>query len=76
MRGSGPRFGLIVHHTDAEREYAYDRKSHFGKLDKALDAAAANKVDRGRHEEDWKRIFAFQQPEEGRAGARHEAIKQ
>ena len=29
-------FGMIVHHTDAEREYAYDRKSHFGKLDKAL----------------------------------------
>ena len=39
----GPRFGLLVHHTDAEREYAYDRKSHFGKLDKALDAAADNK---------------------------------
>ena len=37
--GSGARLGLIVHHTDAEREYAYDRKSHFGKLDKALDAA-------------------------------------
>jgi hypothetical protein len=28
---------LIVHHTDGEREYAYDRKSHIGKLDKALD---------------------------------------
>ena len=39
----GPRFGLLVHHTDAEREYAYDRKSHFGKLDKALDVAADNK---------------------------------
>ena len=37
------RFGLIVHHTDAEREYAYDRQSHFGKLDMALDAAAINK---------------------------------
>ena len=33
---AGPRFGLIVHHTDAEREYAYDRKSHIGRLDKAL----------------------------------------
>ena len=42
MRGSGARLGLIVHHTDAEREYAYDRKSHFGKLDTALDAAAVN----------------------------------
>ncbi len=37
--GSGPRFGLIVHHTDAKREWAYDRKTHVGKLDKALDQA-------------------------------------
>ena len=37
--GPGPRFGLIVHHTDAEREFGYDRESHFGKLDKALDEA-------------------------------------
>ncbi len=35
--GPGARFGLIVHHTDAEREYAYDRDSHIGKLDKGLD---------------------------------------
>ena len=33
LGASGVRFGLIVHHTDAEREYAYDRQSHFGKLD-------------------------------------------
>jgi|GEM_PF-5095170 len=32
--GAGPRFCLYVHHTDAEREYAYDRDSHIGKLDK------------------------------------------
>jgi hypothetical protein len=37
--GSGARFGLIVHHTDAEREYAYDRQSSVGRLDKALDEA-------------------------------------
>ena len=37
----GTRFGMIVHHTDADREYAYDRKSHFGRLDVALDAAPA-----------------------------------
>jgi hypothetical protein len=35
-----PRFGLIVHHTDADREWAYDRDSHIGQLDKALDEAA------------------------------------
>jgi hypothetical protein len=39
--GDGPRFGMIVHHTDAAREYAYDRDSHIGRLDKALDAAPA-----------------------------------
>ena len=37
--GSGARFGLIVHHDDAEREWAYDRESHIGKLDKAWDEA-------------------------------------
>jgi len=38
--GNGARFGLLVHHTDAVREWAYDRDSRVGKLDKALDAAA------------------------------------
>ncbi len=58
--GGGVRFGLIVHHTDAEREYAYDRQSHFGKLDKALDAAAVNKWTVVDMKKDWKRVFAFQ----------------
>jgi hypothetical protein len=39
--GGGSRMGVIVHHTDAEREWAYDRKSDIGRLDKALDAAPA-----------------------------------
>ena len=38
--GAGPRLGVIVHHTDAEREYAYDRDSMVGRLDRALDAGA------------------------------------
>ena len=54
--GDGPRFGLIVHHTDAEREWAYDRDSHIGRLDKALDAAGPAGwvvvVDEGRLEDD------------------------
>jgi phosphoserine phosphatase len=41
MAGEGRRLGLFVHHTDADREYAYDRESHVGTLDKALDKAAA-----------------------------------
>src|SRR6476646_10180904 len=55
----GARFGLIVHHTDAVREYAYDRDSHFGKLNVALDAAAVNKWTVVDMKNDWKRIFAF-----------------
>ena len=58
--GSGARLTLIVHHTDAEREWAYDRTSHVGKLDKALDEARAKGwvvVDMKR---DWKRIYPFQ----------------
>src|SRR5882757_3540408 len=39
--GGGVRFALLVHHTDAEREWAYDRSSSIGKLDKALDTALA-----------------------------------
>ena len=48
--GAGARLMGIVHHTDAEREYAYDRKSHIGKLDKALGRGHPTDVDRGRHE--------------------------
>jgi phosphoglycolate phosphatase-like HAD superfamily hydrolase len=56
----GRRFGLIIHHTDSEREYAYDRKSAFGKLDKGLDAAGANGWTIVSMKDDWKRIFGFQ----------------
>lgn len=38
--GDGPRFGLLVHHTDAVREFAYDRKGHIGVLSRGLDEAA------------------------------------
>ncbi len=42
MAGDGPRFAGIVHHTDAEREVAYDRDSHIGRLDEAMDQARAD----------------------------------
>jgi phosphoglycolate phosphatase-like HAD superfamily hydrolase len=57
--GSGARFGLIVHHTDAIREWAYDRTSAIGKLDKALDAAPAAGWTVMNMKEDWKQIFPF-----------------
>jgi hypothetical protein len=55
--GQGPRFALYVHHTDPEREWAYDRKSIIGRLDKGLDKAHENGwvvVDMKR---DWKVIY-------------------
>ncbi|OPX99500.1 MAG: haloacid dehalogenase-like hydrolase [Syntrophorhabdus sp. PtaB.Bin006] len=58
--GSGPRFGLLVHHTDAEREWAYDRRSPIGKLDKALDEAQVKGWTVVDIKKDWKTIFAFQ----------------
>lgn len=54
-----PHFGLIVHHTDAEREYAYDRDSDFGRLDVALDAASINRWTVVDMKNDWNRIFSF-----------------
>lgn len=55
--GKGPRLMLIVHHTDAEREYAYDQKSSVGKLDKALDEAEARGWVVVDIKQDWNRIF-------------------
>jgi phosphoglycolate phosphatase-like HAD superfamily hydrolase len=53
----GPRFGLIIHHTDGEREFAYDRKSHIGKLDKGLDEAPKRGWVVASIKDDWKTIF-------------------
>jgi hypothetical protein len=55
--GEGPRFAGLVHHTDAEREYAYDRQSKIGKLDEALDEAAAKEWTVVDMKRDWKTIF-------------------
>src|SRR5499426_2001508 len=58
--GEGRRLMLLVHHDDAEREYAYDRQSHIGKLDKALDEAAAKKWIVVSMKSDWKTVFGFE----------------
>ena len=57
MAGNGPRFALFVHHTDAEREWAYDRKSHIGKLDKGLDEAKKMGWTVVDMRKDWKLIY-------------------
>lgn len=62
--GPGPRFGLIVHHTDAEREWAYDRNSKLGTLDRALDAAGERGWTIVDMKRDWKYIFPFEKDRE------------
>jgi phosphoserine phosphatase len=58
----GRRLGLIVHHDNAEREFAYDRDSQIGRLDKALDAAAAEGWVVVSMKDDWQTVF----PEEAK----------
>ena len=57
--GDGPRFCLYVHHTDGEREWAYDRQSHIGQLDRGLDEARANGWTVVDMKKDWACVFAF-----------------
>ena len=55
--GKGPRLALIVHHDDAQREYAYDRGSHIGKLEKGLDEAPQRGWSIISMQNDWKNIY-------------------
>jgi phosphoserine phosphatase len=55
--GQGPRFALYVHHTDVEREWAYDRKSSIGRLDKGLDEAQAKGWTIVDMKQDWRLIY-------------------
>jgi len=57
MAGGGPRFALIVHHDDAEREFAYDRQSPVGKLDQAWDEALRKGWTVVSIGHDWKQVF-------------------
>ena len=50
----------LVHHTDAGREFAYDRQSHIGKLDKALDEATRRNWTVVDMKADWKTIYPFE----------------
>jgi phosphoserine phosphatase len=57
--GDGPRLGLLLHHDDGEREWAYDRASSIGHLDKALDEAKVRGWTIVSIEKDFHRVFAF-----------------
>lgn len=55
--GAGPRFCLYVHHTDAQREWAYDRQSQVGRLDRGLDEAKVRGWTIVSMKDDWRTIF-------------------
>jgi len=55
--GDGARLGVLIHHTDAEREWAYDRESHIGRLDRGLDEADTRGWIVIDMKNDWRRIF-------------------
>ena len=59
--GTGPRFGLLVHHTDDKREWAYDRDSHIGRLDRGLDEGPRRGWNIVNMKDDWKVIYPFEQ---------------
>jgi len=61
--GRAPSLGMLVHHDDAGREYAYDRDTHVGKLAQALDSAGPEGWVVISMKKDWKRVF----PDEGTA---------
>ena len=58
--GTGLRFGLIVHHTDGKREWAYDRESHIGKLNRGLDEGPRRGWTIVDMRDDWRIIFPFE----------------
>lgn len=62
MAGSGKRFAGLVHHTDAKREWAYDRDSRIGRLDKALDLARKDGWVVVDMQTEWNRIYPFDPP--------------
>ncbi|MGC6456255.1 MAG: HAD family hydrolase [Coraliomargaritaceae bacterium] len=55
--GEGARLGLLLHHTDAKREWAYDRDSHVGRLNRGLDEAAQRGWILVNMRKDWRRVF-------------------
>lgn len=60
INNTRPSFGLIVHHTDSEREYAYDREAGLARLAKALDEAPKRGWTVVDMKRDWSRVFRFE----------------
>jgi hypothetical protein len=64
--GPGARFGMIVHHDDADREWAYDRDSHIGRLSRGLDEGTKRGWIITSMRRDWKRVFPAAQASQRR----------
>ena len=58
--GPGPRFALLVHHTDADREWAYERATGIGELKEAMAEANAKGWTVVDMKRDWKKVYAFE----------------
>ena len=58
--GEGPRFGMIIHHTDDVREWKYDRQSSIGNLEKGLDDAAKYKWQIVDMKKEWKKVYVWE----------------
>ncbi|WP_309400560.1 HAD family hydrolase [Cerasicoccus maritimus] len=58
--GEGARFGMLVHHTDAQREWAYDRDSHVGKLSRGLDEGPQRGWLIVDMQKDWGKVYPFE----------------
>ena len=57
ISGKGARVGMVIHHTDAEREWAYDRDTHIGTLDKGLEEGPGRGWSIVSMKDDWKAVF-------------------
>ena len=60
--GAGPGLAVSIHHTDGDREWAYDRASSIGRLDRGLDAARANGWTVVDMKQDWKVVYPAAAP--------------
>jgi hypothetical protein len=60
LAGEGASFGMLLHHDDAEREFAYDRHSASGRLDRGLQEAESGGWTVASMKHDWQRVFSFE----------------
>ena len=60
MAGNGARFGMVIHHDDRDREFAYDRHSAAGRADRVMDEASERGLTLVSMKRDWERVYSFE----------------